>query len=361
MNRTVMTKHREETRLCAGIVLALTLCLAMAAFLPAVDASDDGTDGLQDLVDGASTSISLSRNYNTTATVDIEAGITINGNGYSINYTGSGSALDISATSSVTMNNVNVNAMTSGAYGITISSTDPDVKIIGCTIKADTRGINMYPEGGSTNSSLEITSTSILNSRISDYENDTTMEDTRGIALFGVENSQIKVLNGSTIRGFGYSINTSNNQVNGIRAGGNTYTVENSSIIGWSAFNIWTVGNTFNITNSTLKGISDMDGEWNNFATFVINNGIYNGTVGAPNVVNIYGGEVAADMNGTAYHNCFLESSETLTDFAFYKYNNDSVRLTYDASLGMPFSASYPATEITISGIENIEWNPISG
>lgn len=342
--------------MCAGIVLALTLCLAMAAFLPAVDASDDGTDGLQDLVDGASTSISLSRNYNTTATVDIEAGITINGNGYSINYTGSGSALDISATSSVTMNNVNVNAMTSGAYGITISSTDPDVKIIGCTIKADTRGINMYPEGGSTNSSLEITSTSILNSRISDYENDTTMEDTRGIALFGVENSQIKVLNGSTIRGFGYSINTSNNQVNGIRAGGNTYTVENSSIIGWSAFNIWTVGNTFNITNSTLKGISDMDGEWNNFATFVINDGIYNGAAGAANNVNIKGGEISAYKNGSSDHYCFLESSETRTNFTFMMNGNDYVTLSFDESYPTPFAVSAPATSITVSGIENTDW-----
>ena len=357
MNGMEPTEHRKGLSLRTWMILAVALCLAFTAIMPVADASDDdGTDGLQDIIDGASTSISLTRNYNTTATVDVENGITINGNGYSINYTGNGSALDISATSLVTINNLNVNATTNGAYGITISSTDPNVKLSECTIKADTRGISMYPVGGSTGSYLEITSTDILNSRITDYENDTTVGDTRGIALFDVENSQIKVLNGSTIRGFGYSINTSNNLENGIRAGGNTYTIEDSSITGWSAFNVWTVGNTFNITNSILKGISDLDGEWNNFATFVINNGIYNGTAGAANNVNIKGGEVSAYKNGTADHNCFLESSETRTNFTFIMNGSDYVTLKYDEYYETPFTVSAPATTITVSGIENTEW-----
>lgn len=354
MNGIEPTEHRKGLSLRTCMILAVALCLAFTAIMPVADASDDdGTDGLQDIIDGASTSISLTRNYNTTATIDVENGITINGNGYSINYTGNGSALDISATSLVTINNLNVNATTNGAYGITISSTDPNVKLSECTIKADTRGISMYPVGGSTGSYLEITSTDILNSRITDYENDTTVGDTRGIALFDVENSQIKVLNGSTIGGFGYSINTSNNLENGIRAGGNTYTIEDSSITGWSAFNVWTVGNTFNITNSTLKGINNLDSDWNNFATFVINDGIYNGASGNANTINIYGGTVAAFATGTAMHSAFLESSESITQIHFYKYNNIPVLLYFPEESGA-FRVTYPGTTVNYTGIENV-------
>ena len=338
------------------MILAVALCLAFTAIMPLADASDDdGTDGLQDLIDGATTSITLTRDYDTTATVDIENGITINGSGHKINYTGNGSALDISATSLVTIENLQINATANGAYGITISSTYPDVKLSGCTIKADTRGISMYPVGGSTGSCLEITSTNILNSRITDYENDTTVGDTRGIALFDVENSQIKILNGSTIKGFGYSINTSNSLVDGIRAGGNTYTIENSSMTGWSAFNIWTVGNTFNIVDSTLKGINSLDSEWNNFATFVINDGIYDGASSNANIVNFYGGSIYAYATGTAEHAAFLESSESITQFNFYlDEEENSVGVYYPASSGA-FAVSAPGTAVNVSGIENIE------
>lgn len=344
------------------LVVMAAVCM-MFTLVPMVDAAEaDDTTELQNLINGSTTTpIELDKDYSISSTVSIGKTLTIDGNGHSITYSGNQSALKITGGATVALKSLTINATTSGAYGITITSNESNVTLQQCTVNANNRGISYYPTSVCTDRILTIDNTDIFNSQISNHDNDTTVGDTRGIALYGVTDSQINIINGSAIKGFGYSINTSNELTNGVRAGGNTYTVTDSVIVGWSAFNVWTVGNTFNITNSTLKGISNLSGDWNNFATIVFNDGIYNNIAGNANTVNLYGGEVAAYMNGTAQHNCFLESSETLTNYAFHTYGNSLVKLTYDASMGTPFSATYPATEVSISGIENIEWNPING
>ena len=235
-----------------------------------------------------------------------------------------------------------------------MTSTQPNLKLDGCTITVNNRGINMYPVGGCTNGKLELIGTTIQNSRVTgDYADNTTVGDTRGIALYGVQSSNINITN-SYIYGFGYSINTSADVgTNGVRPGGNTYTITNSNIWGWSAFNVWSVNNIFNITNSNLRGINRLDSDWNNFATFVINNGIYNGNSSYANQVNITGGSVQAYAYGTAEHADFLESSESITQFAFSKYNNAPVYLIYPEGSTV-FAVSYPGTTVNITGAENV-------
>ncbi|MFT0899256.1 hypothetical protein [Candidatus Methanoprimaticola sp. MG2] len=336
------------------LVVMAAVCM-MFTLVPMVDAAGaDDTMELQNLINGSTTTpIELDKDYSISSTVSIGRTLTIDGNGHSITYSGNQSALKITGGATVALKSLTINATTSGAYGITITSNESNVTLQQCTVNANNRGVSYYPTDGCTGKTLTIDNTDILNSQISNYDNDTTVGDTRGIALYGVTDSQINIINGSAIKGFGYSINTSNGLANGVRAGGNTYTVTDSVIVGWSAFNVWTVGNTFNITNSTLKGISDLSGDWNNFATIVFNDGIYNGVSGNANILNIYGGTVAAFATGTAMHSAFLESSESITQIHFYKYNNIPV-LLYFPEESSAFRVTYPGTTVNYTGIENV-------
>ena len=354
MNEITEYGRRKSVDLKKVLVVIAAICM-MFTLVPMVDAEEsDDTTELQNLINDTTTnSIELDKDYNIGSTVTISRALTIDGKGHGITYSGNQSALAITAGSEITLKSLTVNATSNGAYGITITSNESDVTLQQCIVNANNRGISYYPAEGCTGKTLTIDDTDILNSQITDYDNTTTFGDTRGIALFDVNNSQIKVLNGSTIKGFGYSINTSNNVEDGVRAGGNTYTIENSSIIGWSAFNVWTIKNTFNITNSTLMGINNLDSDWNNFATFVINNGIYNGAADNANIINVYGGTIAAFATGTAMQCAFLESSESITQIHFFKYNNIPVVLYFPEDSGA-FGISYPGTTVNYTGIENV-------
>ena len=186
--------------------VVLTLCL-MLGMVPAVYAED--TSGLQSLIDNATTAeITLNQNYVITDTVTINKDLTIHGNNHSITYSGSASAINVTATSgaAVTLENVSILAESNGAYAINLTSTQPDLTLDNVTIRADTRGVNMYPSGGCTNGKLTIESSHIYNSRISDYNTNAVLGDTRAIAMSEVKNSDI-TLTDSELMGFGYSIN----------------------------------------------------------------------------------------------------------------------------------------------------------
>lgn len=315
------------------------------------------TSELQDLINDATggSTITLDKDYTLTAPVTIEKAITINGNGNTIIYNGTDSALSITATAAVTLENVKINAESSGAYAIALTSAQPDLTVTGCEITAHTRGINMCPDNGCINGKLTVSNSTIRNSQISDYANDTTVGDTRGIALYGVKNSTIDITD-SDIKGFGYSINTSADaDTNGVRLGGNTYNVANSNIWGWSAFNVWTVKNTFNITNSDLRGISRLDGEDNNFATFVVQNGIYKNDSSNANVVNMTGGSVWAYKYGTASHTGFLESSESITRFNFDLDDESNKVYVYYTAGSSVFSIHDPGETVNVTGLENVK------
>lgn len=341
------------------LFLAATMALAMTAF--AAPAFADDTSGLQDLINNATSgTVTLDKDYTITDTIEIDDGITINGNGKTITYSGNGSALSVTAQEAVVLNDVDVTAASSGAYAISLTSSQPDLTLTDCVINANNRGINMYPSGGCEGGKLVVSDTDINNTQITDYVNQTTVGDTRGIALFDVKNSSIKIENGSSINGFGYCVNVSGTLVNGIRDGQDTkIEVTNSAIQGWSAFNVWSCNMTFDLTNSTFKGINRLDSEWNNFATIVMNNGIYNGNAANANVVNIKGGNIQAYAFGTAGHCDFLETSECMTQYNFSTYNNAPVYCYYVSGQSV-FAVSYPGGSPIVNGANNIVQLPVS-
>lgn len=353
MNSTSSYGFKTGSSVKKAIVIIAAFCM-IATIIPMVDATDDSD--LQSAINNTADNgtLALDKSYTITSTIVINKSITINGNGNTITYDGNQSAVKIESGSKIVLNNVKITAASNGAYGISITSNVSDVTISNSTINANNRGISFYPVDGCSGKTLTIDNTDILNSTISNYDTKTTVGDTRGIALYGVTGSDIKIINSSNIKGFGYSVNMSNDLVNGVRAGGNTYTVTNSNITGWSAFNVWTIENTFNITNSTLKGISNLNGADNNFATFVINNGIYNGDSNNKNVVNIRGGSVEAYASGTAQQSDFLESSEEITEFNFYKYMLfQKVQLKFPSN-SSTFAVSFPGTTVNYTGMNNV-------
>ncbi len=259
------------------LFLAATMALAMTAFAAPAFA-DDNAD-LQNLINNATSgTVTLDKDYTITDTIEIDDGITINGNGKTITYSGNGSALSITAQDSVELENLNVTAASSGAYAISLTSSQPDLSLTDCIIKADTRGINMYPVGGCTDGYLALSDTDILNSRITDYAEDTVIGDTRGIALYDVKESNIYIEDNSNIKGFGYSVNLTGSrdpQTHTSSYDGTTVSVTNSNIFGWTAFNVWSSDTIFNITGSHLRGINPSYGLSDTFATIVVNDDIY--------------------------------------------------------------------------------------
>lgn len=307
--------------------LLMALCLVVA-MMPAALAAD--TSGLQTLINNDTTgTINLTQDYTLTDTVAINKAITINGNGHTITYSGSGSALSITATAAVVLDDVKINATANGAYGISLTSNQPNLKLDGCTITANNRGISMYPAGGCSNGKLEIIDTTIQNSQVTgDYADNTSVGDTRGIALYGVENSDIDITN-SHIYGFGYSINTSANQGDdGTRPASNRFDITGTDIWGWSAFNIWTVGNSFNLINCDMRGINPLDTVGNSFSVIVLNEGIYGSQPDqvSPNTFNIEGGTYLAKCttdSANVEETLFAVDDDYKSVFNFSTYYNE--------------------------------------
>lgn len=317
------------------VLSLLTAFCLMLSLAPAAFAAD--TSDLQTLIDNDTTgTITLTQDYTLTDTVTINKAVTINGNGHSITYNGSGSAMTITATAQVKLANLTIDAQHNNAYAVSLTSSQPDLTVDGCTIKVGNRGIDMYPVNGCTGGKLTINNSTIQNSRVSgDYANHTSVGDTRGIALYDVKNSDINIMN-SHIYGFGYSINTSSNQIaDGTRPASNRFDITGTNIWGWSAVNVWTVGNTFNFTNCDLRGINPLNTLGNSYSVLVINKGIYGSDPdNAPhNVFNIYGGTLDAKMTVTT---SFVEETiayignQYSTEFHFYKNGLKKVVMTCD-------------------------------
>lgn len=260
------------------LFLAATMALAMTAFAAPAFA-DDNAD-LQNLINNATSgTVTLDKDYTITDTIEIDDGITINGNGKTITYSGNGSALSVTAQEAVVLNDVDVTAASSGAYAISLTSSQPDLTLTDCVIKADTRGINMYPEGGCVGGNLKLDNTDVLNSRITDYETNAVVGDARGIALYDVKDSEITIENESNILGFGYSINLTGTKDSVTHTSDYQDTeinVDNSKIFGWTAFNVWSSNVNFYIDDSHLRGINPSYGLSDTFATIVVNDDIYN-------------------------------------------------------------------------------------
>lgn len=353
MERTECSEVRGRDLVRLLIIFSIAVIAVASISMDASAGTDDASE-LQDLLDDESSSrLELTRDYVIDSAVTISRSLIVDGNGHSITYTASDSAISIESGDEVVLEDLVVNATSSGGRGVYVFGTVAEVTLKGCTINAYLRGIDYdmdYGDGGS----LTIDGTDILNSRITDYDRDViTDDDSRGIAVWGGSDCTIQILNGSTVKGFKYSINASNyGDDNGVRPGGNTYVIRDSAIVGWCAFNIFSVQNTFEITNSILRGLSDLDGDDNNFAVISID-GTYGGKTQNANVFNIRGGTLEARATGTAVEAIILDSPEVLTEFNFHMYDGEPVVIDCDGSEMFTLRGSVTA-ELNVTGIENV-------
>lgn len=146
----------------------------------------------------------------------------------------------------------------------------------------DPRGIN-FGDGQHQGSVITLTNNSkILNGLNQEYENNwgNSGNGSRGLSLWNPEDVTVNIEKNSALKGFKYAVNVSGTQqVVGDKlladAGGLNVTVDNSTIYGWAAFNIWASYGTYNVQNgSVLKGINTVKGtpgSANDFTTIKLN------------------------------------------------------------------------------------------
>lgn len=342
----------KKKALLGTVMAACLTLLAVPAF--AADGNVSTEDELKAaLADPSIATITLAQDITLDAPLSIERAVTIDGtaNKYAITYNKDDAAIVITSEEAVELKNLEINETASNettSFAIDLSSKQPNLTVTDSVINTKIQGIHMYPDGGCTGGKLTVTGTDIINTAVADPDNEAVYDlDARGIATSKVKDSAINISN-SNIKGFKYCVNL------GGTVGGSTYTVTDSTISGWAAFNVWSVKNTFNITNSHLIGINRKTSDWDNFATFVINPDIYGGNKANANKVNISGGSVRAYAYDTALQTNFLESSECFTLFSFSTYNGSPVYLMHPKDVNA-FEASSPAdnSQIQITGKEN--------
>lgn len=98
----------------------------------------------------------------------------------------------------------------------------------------------------------------------------TTGTYTRGVSVYGTQNVTIVADNSSVSANY-YALNiaSANDNVKAV--------IKNTTLIGWCAFQTWSVGTKATFENCTLIGNNTFSySSWNNFATVVINEGTTN-------------------------------------------------------------------------------------
>lgn len=155
-----------------------------------------------------------------------------------------------------------------------------DNAVMAFKFSTELRGIN-FGNGQHQGTVVTLTNHSkILNGLNQEYENDWGSSDTRGVALYNPKEMTVRIEDNSEIKGFKYAINVygaeetfGNKKLTD--AEGLNVTVDNSTIYGWAAFNIWASYGTYNIQNgSVLKGINTVKGtpgSANDFTTIKLN------------------------------------------------------------------------------------------
>lgn len=322
-----------------SILLAVCLMLTLAPAAFAVDA-DTATnsitvtteDALQNAVaaDATYDMVTLGSDITLTGTLTIGHGVTLYGGAdkHTLTYNGTeaAGAVSINTPDPVVMDSLIVTVTNASTRGIKLATTSPKFTFSNSVLNACYRGI-WVDVSCDANSIITVSNSTIQNNQIPEgktYDTWSYLGDARGIALWDMNDSKVEVLN-SSILGFGYSINLAGTMDdNGIRDYNNTdVIVTNSTIKGWTAFNVWSAKTIFTITNSTLVGINTSNGYWDGFATIVVNDDIYNyGWGGADaNVFNIYGGTITCYRTGATSEQLFRVDNQGITKVNFNKYN----------------------------------------
>lgn len=317
------------------IISILAVCCMMVAMMPAAFAV--GSDDLQTRINNATAgdTIALTGNETISSTLVIDKEITLDGNGNTLTMTGSGYAIVVSTNSEVTVQELNVEATASGGRGIQMGTTNPHFTLKDSMLNVNNRGIGFLSDGTTAGAKVTIDNSTIQNSQKpadKTYDNWTCHTDTRGIAMWNNKGTQVTIDN-STIQGFAYTINLAGDMnSDGIRDfTGTTISVKNNSKLkGWTAFNVWSANTTFNISDSTLKGINVSNGSSDGFSTIVVNDDIYGYGWGRAdkNVFNIYGGTITNYRGGSASEELFRVDDKGITEVNFFKYRDrESVKI----------------------------------
>lgn len=209
------------------------------------------------------------------ATLVLDKAITIDGAGYAVQADGLNPAINITTNEAVALSNLTVNG---AVRGIWLSATSAQTTLTTCTLNVSERGIHM-PTGTYSGVNLVLNATAINNTLVSDYDTDVVLnQQSRGISLWNIKNSAVTLRNGSSLNGFSYSINVSgdaDSQSGVADTAGLVVTVEGSTIRGWTGMNVWGSLGTYNVVNSTIKGVNNSSGGSNSFAALVFNDDIY--------------------------------------------------------------------------------------
>lgn len=309
--------------------LLLALALAPAAF--AADVTDETS--LNSAISNGGT-INLQNDISISNTVSIQKAVTINGNGHTITYTNTAQsyAFSVETNEAVTFENVVIDATASSVMnGITVNSNCvPNLTLDKTTLNVTRWGLAFNPNGAGA--SLTVKNDSVIqNATVSNYDVQVRHGDYRGISLYNAKQATISISD-TTIQGFSYTINLAGDLVNGVRDfEGTVLNLTNSTLKGWTAFNVWSSTTYFNITDCYLKGINNSNGSTDGFATIVVNDDIYGYGWGETlaNVFTITGGTITNYRSGSASERLFRVDDLGITQIQFVgnRYPGDLVKI----------------------------------
>lgn len=175
--------------------------------------------------------------------------------------------------SSIKFNNVTLNESVSGARAITVdyNVTNAYVELSDTTINLSggiSRGVTFM--GTNDGAHLKILNTTISN-------NNGIIEGlSRGISLYRQEDTIVEIKD-SKLEGFMYVMNF------GEYSNALNVDIDGSTLSGWAVFNILTNNHVINVNNSTLIGTNNYSGDYNDFATIVIETWTSNNTINLNN------------------------------------------------------------------------------
>lgn len=299
--------------------------LLTAAFVPAAFAADTMTQAeLETAINQADPgdTVEVTGDVTLNSPISIDKALTLDGNGYTLTATYTDDAVLKTTTAAlVTIQNLTIDS-TQAAFDLVHAQAHVIFK--DSTLMAQARGIRYMQSGDSTSSELILDNTKVLNNgkpADASYDTWTDHNQTRGISLWGMNDATITVKNGSEILGYSYAFNmVGDTNSDGVRDyHDSTINVIDSTIKGWTAFNVWCANSTINITNSYLKGINNSNGLSDGFATIVVNDDIYGNGWGraAANKFNIKGGTITSYRSGLATEQLFRIDNEGVTKVNF--------------------------------------------
>ena len=300
------------------MALCLMLTLAPAAF--ATDATMTQTE-LEEAISDVSTggTVELTGDVTLTSTLEITKPIVLDGKNFTITGASGVNTIYFKGVAG-TVKNVN---LVSGRYAIV--GTGPELTVSGSTIATVKGGIAFEPGTSATTPKLNVTTTTIRNTNVTDYDRSADYgADNRGISTYNVKGGTVKIEN-CQILGFKYCINPAVDAVNGLCDGnGTSFEITGTTVKGWTALNIWSANTTFTFTDCNLVGINTLSGDSNGFCTIRANDYIYGGQTGKSSVVTFVGGGVTAVRLGSASQSVFGVDYERQTKYVFETDDDDN-------------------------------------